>query len=41
MKGFFKLLLALAAVVGVVKLVQGQRQLPEPANDIWKPAESS
>lgn len=41
MKGFFKLLLAAAAAFGVAKLIQGQRQLPMPGDEIWKPADSS
>ena len=38
MKTFFKLLLAAAAIFGVVKLAEAQRQLPPPDEDIWKPA---
>ena len=41
MKTFFKLLLAAAAVFGAAKLVQGQRQLPAPSDDIWTPVEAA
>ena len=40
MKTFLKLLLAAAAVFGAAKLVQGQRQLPAPSDDIWTPVEA-